>query len=92
MYKLCDPKGSQICASVWFFIKDSHLQNTRYSSMSFNIPSVKSSGKVSFNYQRCMNNLPTFVRQSLSRNLKSVCKSYLGELMVKSEKDNFITY
>ena len=93
MYKIYHRKAPQyLCHSG--FINESHSHKTRYNAMAFSVPTVRSNGKVSFNYSGIVlwNNLPLQVKQcqDLQQFLKT-CKSHLGN-MVKEEKDDFVSY
>ena len=94
MYKIYNRLApSYLCQSG--FICDSHSHNTRYSTMSFNVPNVKSNGKVTFNYSGIVlwNKLPIRVKESKELNkFKKSCKLHLANAMVKEEKDDFVTY
>ena len=77
------------------FIKDCHSHNTRYSSMSFSIPSVKTQGKHTFRYTgiTLWNNLPMHVKQSQDlKQFKHNCKIFLIDSMARDECDNYVTY
>ena len=74
---------------------DVHSHNTRNSSMSFELPHVKSQGKKSFMYcaAKSWNNLPSYVKRSSSINsFKSKCKKFLFDKLASIERDDFIYY
>ncbi len=81
MFKIYHKKAPKYLCHI-DFIKDSHSHNTRYSTMSFSVPSVKTQGKHTFKYSGIFlwNNLPMYVKQS---QFKHNCKKFQIDSMAR---------